>query len=240
MLYLGNFKMNEVTDEYIEKVTSKKFEKGTVGLAFPYIYIDRYAAKLKESNIMVGAENVYYEENGAYTGEISASMLNGLGCDFVLIGHSERRGLMGETNDMVHKKVLAALKHKLTPVICVGETKKEKDEGKTIRVIKHQVKAALKDLYANEISGIVIAYEPVWAIGTGLIPTVSDIATVVMIIKSTVAKIFNGENVKVLYGGSCNDKNVGTLETVPNLDGFLIGGACMDADKFHTIIGHHS
>ena len=206
MLYLGNFKMNEVTGEYVEKLTSKKFEKGTVGLALPYIYIDRYASKLKESNIMVGAENVYYEENGAFTGEISASMLNGLGCDFVLIGHSERRGLLGETNEMVHKKVLSAL----------------------------------KDLYANEMSGIVIAYEPVWAIGTGLVPTVTDISTVVMIIKSTVAKIFNGENVKVLYGGSCNDKNVATLETVPNLDGFLIGGACMDADKFHTIIGHHS
>ena len=235
MLYFGNFKMNEVSDEYIEKLTSKKFEKGTVGLALPYIYIDKYAKKLASSNIMVGAENLYFEDNGAYTGEISGSMLHNIGCDFVLIGHSERRGILGETNEMVHKKVLSALKHKLTPVICVGETLKEKEEGKTIRVIKHQVKAALKELYANEISGIIIAYEPVWAIGTGLVPTVADISTVVMIIKSTVSKIFN-ENVKVLYGGSCNDKNVATLETVPNLDGFLIGGACMDADKFHTII----
>ena len=209
MLYFGNFKMNEVSDEYIEKLTSKKFEKGTVGLALPYIYIDKYAKKLASSNIMVGAENLYFEDNGAYTGEISGSMLHNIGCEFVLIGHSERRGILGETNEMVHKKVLAALKHKLTPVICVGETLKEKEEGKTIRVIKHQVKAALKELYANEISGIIIAYEPVWAIGTGLVPTVADISTVVMIIKSTVSKIFN-ENVKVLYGGSCNDKNVAT------------------------------
>ncbi len=228
--------MNTVTEQYVKDLTNKKYNAGSVGLAFPYIFIDKYAKMLKSSNIMVGAQNISTESNGAFTGEISGEMLAEIGCDFVIVGHSERRTKLAESNDLINKKVFAALKNKLTPIICVGETREEKEEGKTIRVIKHQVKSALKDLYSNEISGIIIAYEPLWAIGTGAIPTVTDISTVVMIIKSTVSKIFNDENVKVIYGGSCNENNVATLETVPNLDGFLIGGACMNIEKFNKIV----
>lgn len=235
MQFFGNFKMNEVTDEYIDKLCENTYEKN-VGLALPACYIDRYAKRLKDAGILVGAENLHEKASGAYTGELSGSMLKNVGCDFVLIGHSERRKYYGETNEIVHQKVLAALSSKLKPVICVGESERDYLDGKTLKVVKNQVLKAVKDLYSNEIKGIIIAYEPVWAIGTGRVPKNSEVEAVVSCIKETINKHFDGENVQVLYGGSCNDKNAKELKQIKDLDGFLIGGACMDVAKFNTII----
>lgn len=235
MQFFGNFKMNEVTSEYIEELCKNTYEKN-VGIALPSVYIDRYADKLKKAGILVGGQNLNEKASGAYTGELAGSMLKNVGCDFVIIGHSERRKYYGETNEIVHQKVLAALSSKLKPVICVGESERDYVDGKTLKVVKNQVLKAVKDLYSNEIKGIIIAYEPVWAIGTGRVPKNSEVEAVVECIKDTISKHFDGEVVQVLYGGSCNDKNAGELKQIKDLDGFLIGGACQDVTKLNTII----
>jgi triosephosphate isomerase len=190
------------------------------------------------ADLQAGVQNIHWEDSGAFTGEISAGLARGAGARFVLIGHSERRHLFGETEADTAKKVAAALKAGLTPVICVGETLPEREAGETLRVIRRQLRAALEGQEAGVVAGVLIAYEPVWAIGTGRTATPQDAAEAHAALK-TELRALGGERsgaVPVLYGGSVNRANVAGLLAVEDVDGVLVGGASLDAEQWLAIV----
>lgn len=242
-LYLiGNFKMNMSLESIVPYLkTIKKLSKRTnnhVGICVPYVYLPIAQKFLKKSNVLYGAENMHYLEKGAYTGEVSAEMLNDFDCDMVIVGHSERRAYYGETDDYVNKKVLKALSSNLVPIICVGESLKEREEDKTLKVIEKQLKVALKDVKVEDLSSIIFAYEPIWAIGTGKTATKEQAEEVISYMKKYICKMFklkSNDLIVVLYGGSMNEKNAFELLSMPSIDGGLIGGACLDLNKFSSI-----
>jgi triosephosphate isomerase len=190
------------------------------------------------ADLQAGVQNIHWEDSGAFTGEISAGLARGAGARFVLIGHSERRHLFGETEADTAKKVAAALKAGLTPVICVGETLPEREAGETLRVIRRQLRAALEGQEAGVVAGVLIAYEPVWAIGTGRTATPQDAAEAHAALKAEL-RALGGERsgaVPVLYGGSVNRANVAGLLAVEDVDGVLVGGASLDAEQWLAIV----
>lgn len=191
------------------------------------------------TSVALGAQNMHWEESGAYTGEISANMLLTLGCRYVILGHSERRAYFGETDEVVARKVKAAIAAGLTPIVCVGETKEQREEGVTEKVVEEQVHGAFNSLSADEFNGTVIAYEPVWAIGTGLTATAEQAQDVHSFIRGLLKGLF-GESVaeatRIQYGGSMKPGNAGELLAQPDIDGGLIGGAALKADSFEGII----
>ena len=242
-LYLiGNFKMNMTKSTIVPYLKSiKKMAKGNynhVGICVPYVYLPLAQKYLGKSNVLYGAENVHYLEKGAYTGEVSTEMLNDFGCDLVIIGHSERRTYYNETDETVNLKVLKALSSNIVPVICVGESLEERESDKTLKVIESQLKAALKDVKVEDLSSIIFAYEPIWAIGTGKTATSEQAEEVIAYMKKYICKMYklkSSDLVVVLYGGSMNEKNAKELLSMPSIDGGLIGGACLDLAKFSTI-----
>lgn len=237
---IGNLKMNKTREEvvpYLKQLDkiSKKTEN-VVGVCLPSIHIG-LADKMHYT--CYGAQNVYFEEKGAYTGELSVAMLESYGCHLCLVGHSERRQLFGETDEQVNKKVHALVASSVTPIICVGETISERESGQTKKVIKNQVEKALKSLSAEDVKKCWFAYEPVWAIGTGKSATAKDAEDVISYIKKVIIKKYpemENRRVVVLYGGSMNEKNCLELLQQPSIDGGLIGGACLDIEKFEKII----
>lgn len=237
----GNWKMNgsrESINELLQKIHIELTEEiDTEVIIFPpYVYIQDAKAQLKDINWYVGAQDVSNFDQGAYTGEISASMLRDLGCHYVLVGHSERRHILGESNELVAQKFINALNHKLIPILCVGETLEQKEAGSTESVIAKQLKSVL-DLPngAIELSKGIIAYEPVWAIGTGLSAKSEDANRVHYYIKAWFAE--NGvEHTPIIYGGSVSPDNAKELIMQPSVDGVLVGGASLDAHKFVEII----
>lgn len=243
-LYLfGNLKMNLNKSElltYFEEL--KEVASNTnnvVGVAVPTVYLPLANETLQNSSVLFGAQNMFYENSGAFTGETSALMLKDYNANFVLVGHSERRSIFLESDTMVNKKVHQALKNSLTPIICVGETLNQRENGQTKDVIKLQLQEALKGVDKEQLQNLIIAYEPVWAIGTGKSATTEDAESVVSYIKQVVLKIFNLTNVKeivVLYGGSLNEKNAAELLSMPNINGGLIGGASLKVESFEKII----
>lgn len=206
--------------------------------AFPYIRkIVRHSHGVK--NLFVGAQNCAFEEAGAYTGEVSAAMIKSLEATFVIIGHSERRSYYKETYEDLKRKVNIALNQSLTPIFCVGETKEMRQSKKHFDVVEEQIKDSLFHLPANEFSKLILAYEPVWAIGTGLTATSEQAQEMHHFIRSVIEKKFNKETanaISILYGGSCNAKNASELFACPDIDGGLIGGASLVAKDFITII----
>jgi triosephosphate isomerase len=194
--------------------------------------------ELKGANISVAGQNMYWEESGAYTGEVSPLMLKDIGCTHVIIGHSERRQFFNETDATVNKKVKAALKAGLTPIACVGETLEERESGATMEIVGRQIRDGLEDLSPQEMAKIVIAYEPVWAIGTGKTATPQQAEEVHHQIRSIIAQRADSvaQNIRILYGGSVKPDNVDELMAQPDIDGALVGGASLQADSFVRIV----
>lgn len=191
------------------------------------------------SKIMLGAQNVHYEKQGAFTGEVSADMLKSVGCSYVILGHSERRHIFGEDDDLINKKVLNAINSGLKPILCVGELLEEREAGKTEEVVKNQVINALKGITETMIKSLTIAYEPVWAIGTGKTATPEDANDVHILIRNVISDLYNREiadNLRILYGGSVKPENIDSLMAMGNIDGALVGGASLKLESFERII----
>jgi len=202
----------------------------------PFVSLPGVATELAGSNIAVGAQNMHHSPLGAYTGEVSGTMLQGI-CTYVILGHSERRSHQGETDAMVNLKVRAALVLGLTPIICVGETLEERDAGQANEVVSKQITECLREMTAAHVGNVVLAYEPIWAIGTGRSATPETAQEMLLFIRETVAKLAGGSaaNIPLLYGGSVNPGNAVELAAQPDLDGALVGGASLQAEEFTAI-----
>lgn len=238
----GNWKMNKTPKEAVDLVNELKDKVNTpdvdVVFCVPFIDLIPVVDALKGTDIAVGAQNMYYEESGAYTGEISPSMLTEIGVKYVIIGHSERRAYFAETDETVNKKVLKAIEHNLVPIICVGETLEQREQGITIDLVRLQTKIALKDVPSDKAKDIVIAYEPIWAIGTGKTATSEQAQEVCKAIRQVVSEIYDNsvsESLRVQYGGSVNGSNAKELFNMGDIDGGLVGGASLKAD-FEKIV----
>ena len=240
----GNWKMNMTATETkkfaedLKKIMPRAKWCDTL-ICVPACNISTAMKAFKDLRISVGAENVYFEEKGAYTGEVSADMLKDLGVKYVIIGHSERRQYFGETDLIVNKKVLAALEAGLHPIICVGETLEQRELGITMELIALQVKSALAGVPAEKLRKCVIAYEPVWAIGTGKTATAEQAAEVCTFIRTTVRHLYGARiarSITIQYGGSMKPANAAELLAQPDIDGGLIGGASLNPEDFIAII----
>lgn len=240
----ANWKMHKTTHEaeeflskfLLSKTLSKKVE---VIICPPFTSLQLASEKLRGTNIALGAQNMYPEEKGAFTGEISPLMLKDLNCRYVILGHSERRHIFHETNELVNRKIKAALKNQLIPILCVGETLTEKKAGQTEAICQQQILRSLAGLPEEEVSGIVIAYEPVWAIGTGVNATADDAEKTISYIRSVLKEAFSekaGQDVRILYGGSVNPENIHYFMEQNNIDGALVGGASLESESFLQII----
>ncbi len=236
----GNWKMNTTVAEAVSLVMAMKDRldaiKGVEKVVCPpFVSLVAVGEVLIGSSIAVGAQNMYSEEKGAYTGEVSALMLAGL-CQYVILGHSERRGYFGESDEMINKKIKAALKAGLKPIVCVGETLEENEGGKTGEVITRQVRAALDGLVSLE--NLVIAYEPIWAIGTGRAATEEQANTTIRLIRNVVGGLYGAaaQELRIQYGGSTNSANIAALMAQPEIDGALVGGASLKADEFVSMV----
>lgn len=242
----GNWKMNNTnagTKALItELIPLVKDVKGTeIVICVPYTNIATAAELIKGTNIKLGAENVHWAEKGAFTGEISAEMLVELGVEYVIIGHSERRQYFGETDATVNMRVKAALASGLKPIICVGETLEQREKNRVKSVLKKQVDGAFADIAEDQLANIVIAYEPVWAIGTGKTATAQDANDTIKIIRNRIAKLYNrkaANKLRIQYGGSMNAKNAHELMEMKQIDGGLIGGASLKAVDFSIVVKH--
>lgn len=240
----GNWKMNNTIADtkalVKDLIPLVKDAKCDVVICTPYTDLAAAVEATAGTNIKVGAENVHWAEKGAFTGEISAKMLTELGVEYVIIGHSERRQYFGETDETVNMRVKAALAAGLKPIICVGELLEERESGKTTEVVTRQTKAAFKDIDKDELDNIVIAYEPVWAIGTGKTATAQDANDTIKVIRDTMAELYcpkcAEERVRIQYGGSMNPKNASELMAMPEIDGGLIGGASLKAEDFSKVV----
>jgi triosephosphate isomerase len=240
----GNWKMNKTPAEAVEFVRALRplvlrYPQVETVVCPPFVALPTVADALRGVAIGVGAQNVHWAENGAYTGEVSASMLAGL-AQYVVIGHSERRQYFGETDDLVNKKTKAALAHGLKPIVCVGENLEQNEAGITDTLVSSQVRAAFAGLSPEQAAGIVVAYEPIWAIGTGKTAT-SEVANRVcgLVVRGTLADIYGeaiAAAVRIQYGGSANEKNIGELMAMPDIDGALVGGASLKADAFAAMV----
>ena len=240
----GNWKMNKTPSQTKEFMNELKgiLPKGRwcdVALCVPAVCIPAAVRAVRDTRIGIGAENCHFEAKGAFTGELSTEMLVDAGCKYVIIGHSERREMFGETDETVNKKVLAALEAGLTPIMCCGETLEQRQNGITAEHITMQIKLGLKNVPEDKIRKVIIAYEPIWAIGTGLTATPEQAEEVCEMIRSVVRKLYSSKNaraISILYGGSMNEKNAFELLAQPDIDGGLIGGASLVPEKFVKII----
>ena len=239
----GNWKMNKTRPEAKELVEAIKPLVADAGCevvaCVPFTNLETVLEAVKGSNIKVGAENCHFEKSGAFTGEISADMLAEMGVEYVIIGHSERRQYFGETDETVNKRTLAALAAGLKVILCVGEMLADRENGITDELVAMQTKIALKDVTAEELKNVIIAYEPVWAIGTGKTATAEQANEVCAVIRATICKLYGKEaadGITIQYGGSMNAKNAAELVAQPDVDGGLIGGASLKAPDFAAIV----
>ena len=240
----GNWKMNMTPSETVELVNTLKSmvvtEEADVVFCVPVIDIIPVVEAAKGSNIQVGAENMYFEEKGAYTGEISPNMLTDAGVKYVVLGHSERREYFAETNETVNKKMLKAFEHGLTPIMCCGETLEQREQGVTMDFIRQQVKVGFQNVTADQAKTAVIAYEPIWAIGTGKTATTEQAQEVCKAIRECIAEVYDeatAEAIRIQYGGSVNAATAPELFAQPDIDGGLVGGASLKAD-FGQIVNY--
>jgi triosephosphate isomerase len=237
----GNWKMNTTVEEAVALVRDMLGGLEDIGgvekvVCPPFISLAEVAPVLEKSSVKLGAQNLHFEEKGAYTGEVSPVMLAGL-CQYVIVGHSERRQYFGETDEIVNRKVKAALKFKLTPIMCVGETLAENEAGKTEEVVTRQVKKGLTGI--DKAGGLVIAYEPIWAIGTGKAATGKQANVTIGLIRRIVRELYGGdvaEGLRIQYGGSVTPANIVEFISQPEIDGGLVGGASLKAPDFVSIV----
>ena len=241
----GNWKMNKTPAEAVALVTELiplvKDAECDVVVCPPAVNLAPVAEAVKGTNIKVGAQNVHFKASGAFTGELSCDMLKAVGCEYVIIGHSERRQYFGETDKTVNKRTLAAVKAGLKAIVCVGEMKDEREAGYTDMIVTYQTQMALHGLTAEEVEGVVIAYEPVWAIGTGLTATDEQANETIGVIRKAIAAKYGEETaakVRIQYGGSMKGSNVKGLMAQPEIDGGLIGGASLKAADFAQVVNY--
>ncbi len=241
----GNWKMYKTPSEAVSLIEELKplvkDAQAEVVVCPPFICLPAAKEALDDSNIKLGAQNMYWEEQGAFTGEVAPGMLKEAGVEYVIIGHSERRQYFGETDEMVNKKVLSAVSHNLIPIICVGETLEQREQGVTEKVVDTQTRAALKGLTADVADRVVIAYEPVWAIGTGRTASSDDANEVIGYIRKVVESVLGSQaaaQIRILYGGSVKPDNAAELMNMPEIDGGLVGGASLKAQDFSKIVNY--
>ena len=240
----GNWKMNldrAASLALAEAIASDLAGLATVDVAIcpPAVYLDAVSGPLADSPVALGAQDMYHQPGGAFTGELSGPMLRDIGCRYVILGHSERRHVLGEDNSLVNEKLHAAFQHELLPIVCLGETITDRRQGKTSDVIRNQFEGSLAGLTAEQMAITTIAYEPVWAIGTGEVATPEQAQQVHADLRSLVENSYNPEVaslVRIQYGGSVKPDNAASLLSEPDIDGALVGGASLDAESFRGII----
>lgn len=241
----GNWKMNMLPNETIKFI--EEFEplvkdtNNEVILCVPYTDLFYALNFAQDTNIKIGAQNMHFEESGAYTGEVSAKMLKSIGVEYVIIGHSERRQYFNETDETVNKKIKAAFANELKPIVCVGETLEERESGKTVDIITTQTKLALEGLSDDQVKNTIIAYEPIWAIGTGKTATSEDANNSIKEIRKKIEEIYGkdvAECVIIQYGGSVKSVNAKELFTTSDIDGGLVGGASLKPEEFAKIVNY--
>ena len=241
----GNWKMNKTPSEARELVTALAplvaDAKCDVVVCTPAVNFAAVSEAIKGTNIKLGAQNMHWKESGAYTGELSAAMLKECGVEYVILGHSERRQYFGETDETVNKRALAVVRAGMTPIICVGERKEQREAGYTDALVEYQTLIALTGMTADEVKKVVIAYEPVWAIGTGLTATDEQANETIGVIRAALARKYGkrvADKVRIQYGGSMKPSNVDGLMKQPEIDGGLIGGASLKAEDFARIVNY--
>ena len=241
----GNWKMNKLPNEaidFIDRLTPLvKDTKNEVVVCVPYTDLFYALLTAQGTNIKIGAQNMHFEEKGAYTGEVSAQMLKSIGVEYVIIGHSERRQYFAETDETVNKKVKTAFKHELKPIVCVGETLEQREAGKAEEIITNQTEKALEGLTDEQVQNTIIAYEPIWAIGTGKTATSEDANNAIKAIRDKICQIYGqnvGKSIIIQYGGSVKSANCKELFTTSDIDGGLVGGASLDPEEFAKIINY--
>ncbi len=240
----GNWKMNKTLEESVSlasAIKSRLFETvdPEVVLCPPFTSLARVGEIIGGTAILLGAQDMHWERSGAYTGETSPLMLRALGCRYVILGHSERRAYFGETDDIVNRKLKACLENGLFPIVCIGETLEKREQGVTKEIVEKQLTRSLAGISGDELKGCVIAYEPIWAIGTGRNATPAQAQEVHAFIRSIIETRFGkevSEKVRIQYGGSVNPGNAGSLLSQPDIDGALVGGASLKAESFCTIV----
>jgi triosephosphate isomerase (TIM) len=244
----GNWKMNKTVGEAIDLVRELKSavsgairmeEEVEVAVAPPFTALHAVYQELKGSRIRLAAQNLYWEEKGAFTGEVSPVMLREVGCHYVIIGHSERRQFFGETDETVNRKIKSAIVHGLEVILCIGEMLKERESGETFAVLERQLKGGLKELSDRDMKEVVIAYEPVWAIGTGKTATPEQAEEVHRFVRDMLLKLYSqkiSDETRIQYGGSVTPENIKGLMDQPDIDGALVGGASLKADFFSKIV----
>lgn len=240
-LYLiGNQKMNmnlNQLEPYFDRLVQiAATSDNIVGVCVPYVYLNMAQGMLEGSKVLFGAQNMYHKDSGAYTGEISANMLEDFGCDLVILGHSERRAYFHETDEEINLKVKKALEKGITPILCFGETLDERNSKMAHSVVERQIVGALADLDIEEISRIIFAYEPVWAIGTGVSASAEQAEEMISFAKRLLSDNFEVDQSIVLYGGSLKPSNADEILSKPSIDGGLIGGACLKINEFEELI----
>lgn len=244
LIVAGNWKMHKTVEQAVDfvqqlagKVANTSVE---VVVCPPFTALYAVAEAIKGTNIALGAQDVHWEEQGAFTGEVSPGMLAEIGCRYVIIGHSERRQYFGESDENVNKKVKAVLAHQMTPIICVGETLEQREQGITEQVVGDQTRAALEGLDGDTVAGLVIAYEPIWAIGTGKTASDQDAQQVIAYIRSVIRDLVGdqADRVRIQYGGSVKPGNAAGLMAQPDIDGALVGGASLEVESFAGIVAN--
>lgn len=233
----GNWKMNKNYNEAIELINSLKNDINTdlvdVVVCVPFVDLIPVSEAIKDTKINLGAQNIHFEDSGAYTGEISADMLKSIGVKYVIIGHSERRAYFSETDEIVNKKIKKALEHNITPILCVGETLEERELDVTFEVVRIQIKKAFAGISIENAKNVVIAYEPIWAIGTGKVATKEQAQEVCLEIRNVISEIYSKEianEIRIQYGGSVTGDTANELFNMPDIDGGLVGGASLKKD----------
>lgn len=241
----GNWKMNMLPNEAIEYIQSfepmVKDSKSEIILCVPYTDLFYCLMNAQGTNIKIGAQNMHFAENGAYTGEISGKMLKSIGVEYVIIGHSERRQYFNETDETVNKKIKAAFENELKPIVCVGETLEQREAGKTESIITSQTRLALEGLTGEQVKNTIIAYEPIWAIGTGKTATSEDANNSIKAIRAEIKRLYGedvSEEVIIQYGGSVKSSNAKELFSTSDIDGGLVGGASLKPDEFSKIVNY--
>lgn len=241
-LIIGNFKMNTKPSELkpyaMALATKTKGSKNDIVICPPFTHLAVAREFLSGSNVEFGAQNISEEEKGAFTGEISASMIKDLGASYVIVGHSERRSKFKETDRLINKKIKTALANGLKVILCIGESLQTRESKQAAAFVKKQLDDDLKGIYENELDGVVIAYEPIWAIGTGKVAINKDITKMVEMIRKKIEYLYSakaGKNITIVYGGSINTGNYKRILSCECLNGALIGGACLDVDGFAVI-----
>ena len=246
-LIVGNWKMNSNHLEAIQMVQKlhyrldpDDYERVDVGVAPPFTSLRSIQTVIEADHmrIKLAAQNTYFEEKGAYTGEIAPGMLAKMAVDLVIVGHSERRQIFGETDDWVNRKAKAVVAHEMTPIVCVGETLEEREAGSAFERVGSQVQLSLAGLSAEQIGSVVVAYEPIWAIGTGRTADPADAQEMIEFIRGELSKQWGGaaDDTRILYGGSVNPGNIGAIMAKKDIDGGLVGGASLDPDTFASVV----